>query len=216
MNDKRGRDRARRPAVDAVRDPRHGRPGRHDQPLRHDVEGDGPAPRKKRKLRVAEAWDKLVEEEADKRLDNDDVNRVALKDAEANGIVFLDEIDKIAVSDVRGGSVCREGVQRDLLPLIEGTTVATKYGPMKTDHILFIASRRLPRRQAVGPASRAAGPPADPGRAEGADRSRFRPHPLRHPRQPRRAISRLARHRRGRARTSPRTASVPLPASPPR
>jgi ATP-dependent HslUV protease ATP-binding subunit HslU len=61
-------------------------------------------------------------------------------DAEANGIVFLDEIDKIAVSDVRGGSVSREGVQRDLLPLIEGTTVATKYGPMKTDHILFIAS----------------------------------------------------------------------------
>jgi len=100
----------------------------------------GQAPRKKRKLRVAEAWDKLVEEEQDKRLDTDDVNRVALKDAEANGIVFLDEIDKIAVSDVRGGSVSREGVQRDLLPLIEGTTVATKYGPMKTDHILFIAS----------------------------------------------------------------------------
>ena len=60
--------------------------------------------------------------------------------AETNGIVFLDEIDKIAVSDVRGGSVSREGVQRDLLPLIEGTTVATKYGPMKTDHVLFIAS----------------------------------------------------------------------------
>jgi ATP-dependent HslUV protease ATP-binding subunit HslU len=77
---------------------------------------------------------------ADKRLDQDDVSRVALADAEANGIVFLDEIDKIAVSDVRGGSVSREGVQRDLLPLIEGTTVATKYGPMKTDHILFIAS----------------------------------------------------------------------------
>jgi ATP-dependent HslUV protease ATP-binding subunit HslU len=65
---------------------------------------------------------------------------VALADAEANGIVFLDEIDKIAVSDVRGGSVSREGVQRDLLPLIEGTTVSTKYGPLKTDHILFIAS----------------------------------------------------------------------------
>ena len=71
----------------------------------------------------------------------DDVTRVALADAEANGIVFLDEIDKIAVIDVRGGSVSREGVQRDLLPLIEGTTVATKYGPIKTDHILFIASR---------------------------------------------------------------------------
>ena len=95
---------------------------------------------KRRKLKVPDAWDRLVDEEAEKRMDQDDVNRVALENAETNGIVFLDEIDKIAVSDVRGGSVSREGVQRDLLPLIEGTTVATKYGPMKTDHILFIAS----------------------------------------------------------------------------
>ena len=95
---------------------------------------------KRRKLKVPDAWDRLVEEEAEKRMDQDDVNRVALENAETNGIVFLDEIDKIAVSDVRGGSVSREGVQRDLLPLIEGTTVATKYGPMKTDHVLFIAS----------------------------------------------------------------------------
>lgn len=95
---------------------------------------------KKRKMLVPDAWAKLVEEESDKRLDDDDVARVALADAEANGIVFLDEIDKIAVSDSRSASVSREGVQRDLLPLIEGTTVATKYGPMKTDHILFIAS----------------------------------------------------------------------------
>jgi ATP-dependent HslUV protease ATP-binding subunit HslU len=94
----------------------------------------------RRKMKVPDAWAKLVEEESEKRLDQDDVARVALADAEANGIVFLDEIDKIAVSDVRGGSVSREGVQRDLLPLIEGTTVATKYGPMKTDHVLFIAS----------------------------------------------------------------------------
>ncbi|KKC27874.1 ATP-dependent protease ATPase subunit HslU [Sphingomonas sp. SRS2] len=95
---------------------------------------------KRRKMTVRAAWGKLVDEEADKRLDQDEVSRVALQDAEQNGIVFLDEIDKIAVSDVRGGSVSREGVQRDLLPLIEGTTVATKYGPLKTDHILFIAS----------------------------------------------------------------------------
>ena len=100
--------------------------------------GQGPA--KRRKLKVPDAFARLTEEEADKRLDPDDINRIALADAEANGIVFLDEIDKIAVSDVRGGSVSREGVQRDLLPLIEGTTVATKYGPLKTDHILFIAS----------------------------------------------------------------------------
>ncbi len=95
---------------------------------------------KRRKLKVPDAWDKLVDEESEKRMDQDDVARVALASAETNGIVFLDEIDKIAVSDVRGGSVSREGVQRDLLPLIEGTTVATKYGPMKTDHVLFIAS----------------------------------------------------------------------------
>jgi ATP-dependent HslUV protease ATP-binding subunit HslU len=100
----------------------------------------GQLPKKRRKLKVPEAYAKLLEEEADKRVDPDDLNRAALADAEANGIVFLDEIDKIAVSDVRGGSVSREGVQRDLLPLIEGTTVATKYGPIKTDHILFIAS----------------------------------------------------------------------------
>jgi ATP-dependent HslUV protease ATP-binding subunit HslU len=100
----------------------------------------GQQPKKRRRLKVREAWNRLVEEEADRRLDQEDVTRTALADAEANGIVFLDEIDKIAVSDVRGGSVSREGVQRDLLPLIEGTTVATKYGPMKTDHILFIAS----------------------------------------------------------------------------
>ncbi|WP_338502724.1 ATP-dependent protease ATPase subunit HslU [Sphingomonas kaistensis] len=100
----------------------------------------GGAPKKRRKLAVPSAFAKLTEEEADKRLDQEDVTRAALADAEANGIVFLDEIDKIAVSDVRGGSVSREGVQRDLLPLIEGTTVATKYGPLKTDHILFIAS----------------------------------------------------------------------------
>jgi ATP-dependent HslUV protease ATP-binding subunit HslU len=100
----------------------------------------GQVPRKRRKFKVPDAFARLTDEEADKRLDPDDINRIALADAEANGIVFLDEIDKIAVSDVRGGSVSREGVQRDLLPLIEGTTVATKYGPLKTDHILFIAS----------------------------------------------------------------------------
>ena len=95
---------------------------------------------KRRKMKVEAAWDALVAEESDKRLDDEDIAREAVRSAEANGIVFLDEIDKIAVSDVRGGSVSREGVQRDLLPLIEGTTVATKYGPVKTDHILFIAS----------------------------------------------------------------------------
>src|SRR4029077_11406241 len=82
----------------------------------------GQGPRKRRKLKVPDAFQRLTDEEADKRVDPDDINRVALADAEANGIVFIDEIDKIAVSDVRGGSISREGVQRDLLPLIEGTT----------------------------------------------------------------------------------------------
>ena len=100
----------------------------------------GKTPTKRRKMKVPDAWDRLVDEEAEKRMDQDDVARVALENAETNGIVFLDEIDKIAVSDVRGGSVSREGVQRDLLPLIEGTTVSTKHGPMKTDHVLFIGS----------------------------------------------------------------------------
>jgi ATP-dependent HslUV protease ATP-binding subunit HslU len=95
---------------------------------------------KRRKMDVQAAFEALLAEESDKRLDDDEIAREAVRSAEANGIVFLDEIDKIAVSDVRGGSVSREGVQRDLLPLIEGTTVATKYGPVKTDHILFIAS----------------------------------------------------------------------------
>ncbi|MBV7255829.1 ATP-dependent protease ATPase subunit HslU [Pacificimonas sp. WHA3] len=95
---------------------------------------------KKRKLSVAQAFEVLLAEESDKRLDDDEISREAVEAAEQTGIVFLDEIDKIAVSDVRGGSVSREGVQRDLLPLIEGTTVSTKHGPVKTDHILFIAS----------------------------------------------------------------------------
>ena len=97
---------------------------------------------KKRRTSVADAHAPLVAEEADKLLDNDAIVREAIEMVENNGIVFLDEIDKIcARSEFRGGGdVSREGVQRDLLPLIEGTTVATKHGPVKTDHILFIAS----------------------------------------------------------------------------
>ncbi len=95
-----------------------------------------------KRLTVADAHDPLVAEEADKLLDNDAILREAIENVENNGIVFLDEIDKIcARSEQRGGGdVSREGVQRDLLPLIEGTSVATKHGTVKTDHILFIAS----------------------------------------------------------------------------
>lgn len=95
----------------------------------------------RRKLTVAESYEVLIGEEADKLLDDETVKTAALKSVEENGIVFLDEIDKVcARSDARGADVSREGVQRDLLPLIEGTTVSTKHGPVKTDHILFIAS----------------------------------------------------------------------------
>lgn len=95
----------------------------------------------KKRLSVADSYEILIGEEADKLLDDETVTRAAIDAVEQNGIVFLDEIDKVcARSDARGGDVSREGVQRDLLPLIEGTTVSTKHGPVKTDHVLFIAS----------------------------------------------------------------------------
>ena len=107
-----------------------------------DIFGKAMGGRKtRRKMTVAESHDILLSEEADKILDDEVVTRTAIEAVQENGIVFLDEIDKVcARSDARGADVSREGVQRDLLPLIEGTTVSTKHGPIKTDHILFIAS----------------------------------------------------------------------------
>ena len=107
-----------------------------------DLFGKAFAGRKvRRRLTVAESYDLLLGEEADKLLDDETVTKAALTAVQDSGIVFIDEIDKVcARSDTRGADVSREGVQRDLLPLIEGTTVSTKYGPVKTDHILFIAS----------------------------------------------------------------------------
>lgn len=93
------------------------------------------------RLTVRDAWAPLIAEESDKLLDAESLTREAVSLAENEGIVFLDEIDKVAArSEARGADVSREGVQRDLLPLIEGTTVSTKYGPVKSDHVLFIAS----------------------------------------------------------------------------
>jgi ATP-dependent HslUV protease ATP-binding subunit HslU len=100
-------------------------------------------PAQKRKMQIPDARKAVEREEADRLLDTEALTKDALHHAENNGIVFLDEIDKICAkteNGFRGGDVSREGVQRDLLPLIEGTTVSTKYGPIKTDHILFIAS----------------------------------------------------------------------------
>jgi ATP-dependent HslUV protease ATP-binding subunit HslU len=101
----------------------------------------GGARKKTRKLRIREAMKMLTEEEAGRLVNDEDLRSKALNNAEQNGIVFIDEIDKIVSrSEVGGADVSRQGVQRDLLPLIEGTTVSTKYGMVKTDHILFIAS----------------------------------------------------------------------------
>ena len=97
--------------------------------------------RTRRKMTVSESYEILISEEADKLLDDEAVKAAALEAVQESGIVFLDEIDKVAArAETRGADVSREGVQRDLLPLIEGTTVSTKYGAVKTDHILFIAS----------------------------------------------------------------------------
>lgn len=101
----------------------------------------GQARRKTRKVRIGEAMKLLVEEEAAKLVNEDEIKTTALTNAQDNGIVFIDEIDKVASRSEHGGAdVSRQGVQRDLLPLVEGTTVNTKYGMVKTDHILFIAS----------------------------------------------------------------------------
>jgi ATP-dependent HslUV protease ATP-binding subunit HslU len=96
---------------------------------------------KPRRVQVKDAYGPLLAEESDKLIDQDAIVQQAIREVENNGIVFLDEIDKICAREGRSGAdVSREGVQRDLLPLIEGTTVATKHGPVKSDHILFIAS----------------------------------------------------------------------------
>ncbi len=101
----------------------------------------GQARRKTRRLKIGEALPKLIEEEAARLVNEDEIRAAALANAEGNGIVFIDEIDKVASrSEVGGADVSRQGVQRDLLPLVEGTTVNTKYGMVKTDHMLFIAS----------------------------------------------------------------------------
>jgi ATP-dependent HslUV protease ATP-binding subunit HslU len=101
----------------------------------------GSGRKKSRKLKIQEAMKLLVDEEAARLVNDEEVKLDAVQNVEQNGIVFLDEIDKVASrSDLQGADVSRQGVQRDLLPLVEGTTVSTKYGMIKTDHILFIAS----------------------------------------------------------------------------
>ncbi|MGJ7484638.1 ATP-dependent protease ATPase subunit HslU [Variovorax sp. LT2P21] len=101
----------------------------------------GAGKRKTRKLKIAEAMRLVIDEEAGKLVNEDDIRALAIRNAEENGIVFIDEIDKVATrSEAQGSDISRQGVQRDLLPLVEGTAVTTKYGVVRTDHILFIAS----------------------------------------------------------------------------
>ncbi|MFA7281299.1 MAG: ATP-dependent protease ATPase subunit HslU [Sterolibacterium sp.] len=118
-------------------------PGMEDltQQIQGMFQNLGGAKRKARKMKIKEALKVISDEEAARLINDDEIKLQALKNVEQNGIVFLDEIDKIATrSETQGADVSRQGVQRDLLPLVEGTTVSTKYGMIKTDHILFIAS----------------------------------------------------------------------------
>jgi ATP-dependent HslUV protease ATP-binding subunit HslU len=118
-------------------------PGMEDmsQQLRSMFQNLGGGKTQTRKLKIKAARPLLIDEEAGKLLNDDELRAQAVENAEQNGIVFIDEIDKVAQrSDWGGAGVSREGVQRDLLPLVEGSTVSTKYGPVKTDHVLFIAS----------------------------------------------------------------------------
>ncbi len=117
--------------------------------------------RKTRKMPVKAAFEALCDEEAAKMINEDELKQKAVTEAEQNGIVFIDELDKVAKrAEGAGADVSREGVQRDLLPLIEGSTVSTKHGMIKTDHILFIASGAFHLAQALGPDTRTARTPA--------------------------------------------------------
>ena len=119
---------------------------------------------KRRKVKVPEAMNILTQEEAQGLVDMDKVVKEAIEKVEQSGIIFLDEIDKIVGKDGgHGPDVSREGVQRDLLPIVEGSTVTTKYGPVKTDHILFIASGAFHTSQAVGSDPGTPGPVSHPG-----------------------------------------------------
>ncbi|MFN7094227.1 MAG: ATP-dependent protease ATPase subunit HslU, partial [Burkholderiales bacterium] len=120
-----------------------GPPGLEDltTQIQNLFEANTEAGKRKRKMKLADALKVITEDEATKLVNEEEIRLVSLKSVEQNGIVFIDEIDKVAVrSNTSGADVSRSGVQRDLLPLVEGTTVTTKYGMIKTDHILFIAS----------------------------------------------------------------------------
>ena len=154
---------------------------------------------KKRKLKVPEALEYLTQEEEQKLIDMDSVARAAVERVEQAGIIFIDEIDKIAGREgSHGPDVSREGVQRDILPIVEGTTVNTKYGMVRTDHILFIAAGAFHVVEAVRPHPGAAGPVSDSRRARAARQGRVRPHPHRAEERAGQAVHGADGHRRHR------------------
>ena len=168
-------------------------------------------------MKIREALQLLTDEEAARLVNDDELKARALANVEQNGIVFLDEIDKIASrAEMQGADVSRQGVQRDLLPLVEGTTVSTKlrHGEDRPHPVHRV--RRLPPRQALGPDPRAAGPLPDPRRARLAFGRRLRAHPHSHRRVPGEAVPGAARHRGRDARLQARGASGAWPRSPSR
>jgi ATP-dependent HslUV protease ATP-binding subunit HslU len=147
---------------------------------------------RRRKMRVAEALDYLVQEEEQKLIDMDQVTRVALERVESSGIIFLDEIDKIAGRESgHGPDVSREGVQRDILPIVEGTTVNTRYGFVRTDHILFIAAGAFHVSKPSDLIPELQGRFPHPRGAEIAHRGRFHPHSERAEERARQAVHAL-------------------------
>ena len=157
-------------------------------------------------MKVAEAMDYLIQEEEQKLVDMDQVTRVAVERVEDNGIIFLDEIDKIAGRESgHGPDVSREGVQRDILPIVEGTTVNTRYGMVRTDHILFIAAGAFHVSKPVGSDSGTAGTFPDSRRTGFADGRGFHPHSDRAAERADQTVHRAAGNRRHQADVSGRT-----------
>ncbi len=156
---------------------------------------------RRRKMKVKDAFKILREEEAAKLINDEEIKSRALERVEQSGIVFLDEVDKITRSDHRGGGdVSREGVQRDLLPLVEGSTVSTRYGMVRTDHILFIASGAFHLSKPSDLNTRTARPFTNPSRIRCSASRRLRTHLNRTRSMSHRTISSAARNRRRRAR----------------
>ena len=170
---------------------------------------------KKRRVKVPEALEYLAQEEEQKLIDMDSVARAAVERVEQAGIIFIDEIDKISGREGgHGPDVSREGVQRDILPIVEGTTVNTKYGIVRTDHILFIAAGAFHVSKPSDLIPGAAGPLSDPRRARGARQGGVRPDPHRAAQRARQAVHRADGDRRHHAARSPTTPFSGSPTSP--